>query len=133
MRSLLALLFVPAVALASPIGAPTGDLILRFDQEPSPARLQELSALHGVADWEHRRGSFPVYSAHLIDPSEPLRAAHDLAAEVDVRWADADRAVHPVPDEAPVDDPLWDDLWHLENLSQNGDAMPGADIKARQA
>ena len=133
MRSLLAFLLLPVSALADPIGAPTGDLILRFDQEPDAARLAELAAEHGVLDWEHRRGSFPVYSALLPAGADPLRSAFALAAEPDVRWADADREVHPVPDEAPVDDPLWDEEWHLENQSLDGDSMPGADIKVRAA
>jgi subtilisin family serine protease len=133
MRSLFALLLLPSLALAAPIGEPTGDLILRFDAEPDAQRLQELATAYGVDRFEHRRGSFPVYSAILDDPSAPTRRALALASEVDVLWAEADRAVTPVADEAPIDDPQWDDLWHLENVGQNGDAMPQADVRARSA
>jgi subtilisin family serine protease len=133
MRSLLPLLLLPGLAAAAPIGPPTGDLIVRFDAEPTAARLAELATLHGVDRWEHRLGSFPVYSAVLEGGEDPLRQAPALAAEAGVRWAEADRPITPVPDDAPLDDPLWDELWHLENVGQSGDAMPGADIKARGA
>lgn len=133
MRSLLPLLLLPASALAGPIGPPSGDLILRFAEEPTAQRLIELSARHGVDDWEHRLGRFPVYTAVLPEMGDPLRQAHELAVEPDVLWAEADRIVRPVLDEPPVDDPNWPDQWHLENLGVNRNAVPGADIKVRAA
>ena len=150
MRSLLALLLLPATALAAPVGEPSGDLsslpapaapigehsgdlVLRFVAEPSAERLQELAARHGVDDWQHRLGSFPVYSAVLPSTADPLRQAHALGLEPDVLWADADRFVRPVPDEPPVDDPNFPDQWHLENVGSNRSAIPGADIKVRSA
>lgn len=132
MRSLLALLLVPTSALANPIGPPTGDLVLQFESEPSQARLDTLAARYGVQGWEPRRGTWPVYSALDVGP-EPERAAFDLAAEPDVRWAEADRAITPIPDGAPLDDPLYPEMWHLHNTNQHDDGLPGADIGAPAA
>ena len=112
-------------------GEPTGDVLIRFDAEPSSADLDRLATAHG-ASVERLRGAFPVYV--LIAPkADVAELAATLTDRSDVRWAYPDLIVPTELHQLPLDDTYVEELWHLENVGQNDGALPGMDINVLPA
>jgi subtilisin family serine protease len=125
-----------AVDVSTPDAAPTngalsGDVLLRFEGSANPPTrvLQDLIDASAVTGFERLLGSWPVYRA-LAAGVDPTGLARLLAARSDVEWADAERFFEAHPDEPPIDDPMWDELWHLENVGFYSGSRPQADAHA---
>ena len=131
-RSLLfLLLLLPSIASAQVIGQPTGDVVFRIAQEPPPELLQRLADDPLIRALERRPGSWPTYTATAAPGADPERLASRLEELPEVTWAEVDRFFNPVlHGGAPLDDPFWPQLWHLENVGQNEGGLPGADVHA---
>jgi subtilisin family serine protease len=124
---------LPAFCASEP-WAPTGDVLVRFEREPSIAELARLRASSGGVDWERARGAWPVFRLELPDGADPARLSSQLRGRSDVRWAEPDRHALLQAHGPVLDDPYLADQWHLENLGQNtAYGLPGADVGARQA
>ncbi len=125
-------LFLPGLALGADLpGEPTGDVLLRFELEPTAAELDRLAVAHG-ARLEHLPGVWPVYL--LDDPkADPAELAAVLEERPDVLWAYPDLVMQTELHSLPLDDTYVDELWHLENVAQYEGALPGADINVLPA
>lgn len=126
------LLVLPSSASAGPHWQPTGEVILRFDDvvRPSSERLEGLARNAGVRQIKPLAGTWPLYRIQLAPGADPHTLASVLERQPDVRWAVPDRWLDLVPHGAPLNDPYWDQLWHLENDGSLGSGMTGADIHA---
>ncbi len=125
-------LLLPGVALGATLpGEPTGDVLLRFEVEPSASELARLATAHG-ARTERLPGLWPVYL--LDDPkADPAELAAVLEQRPDVIWAYPDLIVPTELHDLPLDDTYAAELWHLENVGQNEGGLPGADINVLPA
>jgi len=113
-------------------GELTGEVLLRLCDDVSRGQLM-LRRLHDdrrVAEIERRAGKWPVYSLLPVEGQDPVKLATELALHPAVRWAEADRWLQRIPHGAALNDPYWDQLWHLENLGQFSGALPGIDVNA---
>ncbi|GEM_PF-1069172 len=122
----------PAVVDTAPL---TGDVVLRFEglREPSPRTLAALVADPSIAGTHRLLGSWPVFRIEGAPDVDPVALAATLASRPDVAWAEPDRVLTMHADEPPVDDPMWDELWHLENTGTFSRSRPQADINVRPA
>jgi len=123
---------LPAVARTAEHGALTGEVIFRLVDD-APAReglLQRLREDRRIEGIERRAGKWPVYSLVLVPGQDPVKLATDLAAHPAVRWAEPDRWLQRVPHGGVLNDPYWEQLWHLENTGQFSGALPGIDVHA---
>jgi len=126
------LLQAPSSASAGEHWEPTGEVILRFDdvKRPSNERLETLARQAGVRAVSPLAGTWPLYRVQLAPGSSPHTLASVLERQPDIRWAVPDRWLDLVPNGAPLNDPYWDQLWHLDNDGSLNGAMTGADIHA---
>jgi len=123
---------VPALANAQKHGELTGDVLLRLGDEAlaNEVLLDLLQEDRRVEQVVRRPGKWPVYSLVLIEGQDPVKLAGQLNEESAVRWAEPDRWLVRIPHGTPLDDPYWDQLWHLENTGQFAGALPGVDVHA---
>ena len=123
---------VPSTASAGEVWRPTGDLILRFegDNRPNQARLDTLRRTQGVTHVAPMAGSWPLYLLSLTPAANPTAVGEALTRLSDVRWVEQDRWLDLVPHGAPLNDPYWDQLWHLENRGDLNNSMAGVDVNA---
>ncbi|HCP46481.1 MAG TPA: hypothetical protein DIU15_10580 [Deltaproteobacteria bacterium] len=124
--------FAPSSAMAQKHGELTGDVLTRLGDEPAlnEELLQSLAADPRVDEVVRRPGKWPVYSLLLAAGTDPAKVAAGLSEQAAVRWAEPDRWLVRVPQGAPLNDPYWDQLWHLENVGQFAGALAGMDIHA---
>jgi subtilisin family serine protease len=111
---------------------PTGEIILRFEGQVRPAaqRIDRLARSVGVSSVQPLAGSWPLYRIK-VDPNHHLQTVStSLERQPGVLWAELDRWVELIPHGAPLNDPYWDQLWHLDNDGSLNGAMEGADIAA---
>ena len=134
---LAAIVLLPALGSAAPRTefapwAPTGEVVVRFDQDhrPSDERLAELKALPSVIGLRALRGSWPVYALATPPGTNVEALAERIGEAPDIRWATPDLWVDLVPHGAPLNDEYWSQLWHLENRGDMGNATAGWDINA---
>ncbi len=113
-------------------GELTGDVLLRLVDGGAGGELmlRRLSDDSRVAEIERRAGKWPVYTLVLADGQDPVKLATELALHPAVRWAEADRWLQRIPHGGVLNDPYWEQLWHLENTGQFSGALPGIDVHA---
>ncbi len=113
-------------------GQLTGDMLLRLQgsEAAQSGLLARLEVDLRVDAIERRSGSWPVYTLRLAQGEDVLKLASELERHAAVRWTDPERWLDIVPQGAPLNDPYWDQLWHLENLGQFTGALPGIDVHA---
>ena len=123
---------LPSLASAEEAWRPTGDLILRFegDNRPNQARLDRLRRTQGVTDVAPMAGSWPLYLLSLTPTANPTAVGEALTRLSDVRWVEQERWLDLIPHGAPLNDPYWDQLWHLENRGDLNNSMAGVDVNA---
>ncbi len=109
----------------------TGDVLLEFRGrvDPSPAAVQRLAADPRVSGVERLIGAWPVYRLVGAPELDPAAFARELAARPGIAWAEPDRFMDPRPHD-PRDEPMWDELWHLENTGVFPLSRPQADVHA---
>lgn len=113
----------------------TGDVIVRFrgTSDPPAAVLDAIATDPAVEGWERLLGKWPMYVAKGATGVDPIELARLLSGRPDVVWADADRILKPEPTAEPPNDPMWEELWHLENTAFFSGARPQADANVRPA
>ncbi len=112
----------------------SGTVVLRLDESLTEPQREQLLADYRLAVVEPVEGLKDVYVVEPIDgedEDEVLRA-EALASDWRVRWAQPNLIRPLVPTQVAVQDPYYDQQWHLNNTGFQG-GTPDADIDAPEA